>query len=297
MKTPGSKAKRLRLNRKPIPDWNRYYRVSCFETKYPNETGLSNLETNPSARRSARDSRLGEQPFKVMGGLDIPAPDPLPDCVALGSNTRGYGASGVLISPRVVLSAAHAAAYSDFVFFGDDVHRGGKVMKVINRRIHQQFNPNTYENDLMVLLLEHPVPVLPRVIASTFLTDGASAGLVAGFGYNDVAGTAGFGKKRLGHVPIVSNGCVGVKNGIADAQQYRCFRNKEMVAIHPQGMVDACTGDSGGPFYTRDPQGNLLLSGVTSRNVGDASRPCGDGTVYVRVDRYFAWISQFLPHA
>jgi endonuclease G len=52
---------------------------------------------------------------------------------------------------------------------------------------------------------------------------------------------------------------------------------------------DTCTGDSGGPIYIRDGQ-DWLLAGATSRATKGSVNNCGDGGVYVRVDRYLDWI-------
>jgi endonuclease G len=54
---------------------------------------------------------------------------------------------------------------------------------------------------------------------------------------------------------------------------------------------DSCSGDSGGPLYVQW-NGAWLLAGATSRATKASVRTCGDGGVYVRVDRYRDWIEK-----
>ena len=54
---------------------------------------------------------------------------------------------------------------------------------------------------------------------------------------------------------------------------------------------DTCSGDSGGPFYVTDGKSGWLLAGATSRSTKSAMATCGDGGIYVRLDRYREWIS------
>jgi secreted trypsin-like serine protease len=63
----------------------------------------------------------------------------------------------------------------------------------------------------------------------------------------------------------------------------------ELVAGRPLLARDSCTGDSGGPFYVQDGA-NWLLAAATSRATDSSMSNCGDGGVYVRVDRYRSWI-------
>src|SRR5688572_29645687 len=55
--------------------------------------------------------------------------------------------------------------------------------------------------------------------------------------------------------------------------------------------ADSCFGDSGGPVYvdTEDGHGHALL-GVVSRGLALPAAPCGNGGVYVRVDKVISWI-------
>ncbi|GAB1602013.1 serine protease hepsin-like [Argonauta hians] len=71
----------------------------------------------------------------------------------------------------------------------------------------------------------------------------------------------------------------------------RYFHNKMVCLGYPQGGVDACNGDSGGPMVCQK-DGTWVLSGVTSWGIGcaQAKRP----GVYTRVRPFMPWIKQHL---
>ena len=57
---------------------------------------------------------------------------------------------------------------------------------------------------------------------------------------------------------------------------------------------DTCKGDSGGPLYVQNPNGDWLPAGATSRGTAISSTMCGDGGTYVRVDAYAEWVKSVL---
>jgi endonuclease G len=80
--------------------------------------------------------------------------------------------------------------------------------------------------------------------------------------------------------------------GESDMMAYGCDRGLEMVAGKSLLAKDSCSGDSGGPFYVSDGSGEWLLAGATSRATKSAMSTCGDGGVYVRLDKYREWIEE-----
>jgi endonuclease G len=102
-------------------------------------------------------------------------------------------------------------------------------------------------------------------------------------------GMFGYGVKRQVDVPIASNDCRGSSAGHDDHTAYGCDIGLEIVAGRPLLAQDSCNGDSGGPFYVLDKK-KWVLAGVTSRATDSAMHNCGDGGIYVRVDRYRSWI-------
>jgi secreted trypsin-like serine protease len=71
--------------------------------------------------------------------------------------------------------------------------------------------------------------------------------------------------------------------------RYGCDNGLELVAGAPFLDKDTCYGDSGGPVYV-EHDGGWYLAGATSRATADSLRPCGDGGIYVRLEKYIDWI-------
>jgi secreted trypsin-like serine protease len=213
------------------------------------------------------------------------------DCVAVG-NDRKWGCTGTLIAPDVVVTAGHCTSFATRVFFGSNVDKPGKIVKIRQSIRHPEYRQNSKQNDLMVLLLESRVDNIPsRAIAATTVINNATNGRVVGFGNTDPLGSIGYGIKRFVDVPIASPSCQGDLGGVPDPAAYGCDGGLEFVAGKPLLAKDSCTGDSGGPFYLEDGAGGWAVAGATSRATNAAPNDCGDGGIYVRLDRYRSWIA------
>jgi secreted trypsin-like serine protease len=238
-----------------------------------------------NARELARRTLGG---LRVLGGAPVKAGDFL-DCVAVGSDNQ-WGCTGTLIASNVVLTAGHCVDFATRVFFGNDVSKTGKIVRVKKRVRHPQYHKGKH-NDLMVFVLEEKVgTVKPCKLAAKSVIDKATDGRVVGFGHVDPMGMFGYGIKRFVDVPIASVACRGTVDGQDDKVTYGCDVGLEIVAGRPLLERDSCKGDSGGPFYVLGKNGEWLLAGATSRATDSAMHTCGDGGVYVRVERYRTWI-------
>jgi secreted trypsin-like serine protease len=132
--------------------------------------------------------------------------------------------------------------------------------------------------------------VAPRKLATKAIADEATDGRVVGFGATDASGMFGYGVKRFVDVPAASPSCRRQVDGKDDSVTYGYDVGLELVAGRPLLEQDSCNGDSGGPFYVLDKTGAWVLAGATSRATDSAMHGCGDGGVYVRIDRYRTWI-------
>lgn len=239
-----------------------------------------------NARELARRTQGG---VRVIGGQKVKVGDFL-DCVAVGSDSQ-WGCTGTLIAANAVLTAGHCADFATRVYFGADVTKPGKVVRVKKRLRHPQYHKGKH-NDLLVLVLAEKVTtVSPRKFATKAVIDKATDGRVVGFGNSDLMGMFGYGVKRFVDVPIVSTACRGSVDGQDDNVTYGCDLGLELVAGRPLLERDTCKGDSGGPFYLLAKDSEWLLAGATSRATDSAMHECGDGGIYARVDRYRTWIN------
>jgi secreted trypsin-like serine protease len=247
---------------------------------------LKDAEYLGNARELARGGLAGA---KVVGGVAVKSAD-FSDCVAVGNDER-WACTGTLISRKAVLTAGHCAAYATRVFFGNDVGGDGREVAVARRVRHPRYHKGE-RNDLTVLILEERVDdVDPRRLAAGKVIDKAKDGRIVGFGTTDTGGRFGYGAKRMVDVPIVSAACRRSTPERDDWATFGCDRGLELVAGRPLLERDSCKGDSGGPIYVQASGGEWLLAGATSRAVDSATHTCGDGGIYVRVDKYRRWIA------
>lgn len=245
---------------------------------------------DPRFQKNARElARRTTGGLRVMGGTTTLTTE-FKDCVAVG-NDSSWGCTGTLIAPNLVITAGHCAQVATRVFFGNKVKGAGQVVRVQKVVVHPDYHRKGRHNDLMLLILTKSVTgVAPRRIATAALINKAPDGRAVGFGNTDAVGSYGYGIKRQADIPIASPSCSGEVGGEDDNMVYGCDVGLEIVAGKALLARDSCTGDSGGPFYVANKKGEWLLAGATSRATDSATHTCGDGGVYVRVDKYRKWI-------
>ncbi|KAL4712478.1 hypothetical protein ACJJTC_007494 [Scirpophaga incertulas] len=197
---------------------------------------------------------------------------------------------GTIVSLRCVLTAAHCVTSQtnqprprDFsVRVGTSIlNNGGSVHEVSTVVVHPNYNPNTVDSDLAILVLRKNVTVrlqvLPVRVAAFDAPDGAEVTIV-GWGHTGFAPSS----------QILNEVRVRIVNREQCAQAYRPLGmfvtyNMFCAGLIGQGGADACQGDSGGPVLF-----NGSLVGVTSWGEG-CGLPFYPG-VKVRVSQYIGWI-------
>ena len=108
-------------------------------------------------------------------------------------------------------------------------------------------------------------------------TNGSSVHLV-GFGAIDIQAAGNNSKLYEVSVPLTDAMCastaLGCKPGAQPAGEFAAGGANK----------DSCNGDSGGPVYLDTPRGPILVGSV-SRATEGATVACGQGGIYVRVDK------------
>jgi MYXO-CTERM domain-containing protein len=224
---------------------------------------------------------VSERP--IIGGT-YNTGDPAVVMILFSDGQYGAACTGTLITPRVVLTAAHCAEdqFTEFqVVFGSaldytdmTVENFQGVRNVERRLVHSGWTGSPGGgNDIALLLLDEAGPVAPLPINRTALSRtlvGSSVRLV------------GFGVTVAGSEDPVSR---KMQTSTALDEIYSDPPLIEMV----DGAHNTCHGDSGGPQFMMIGD-REVVTGVTS--FGDPNcQQYGAGT---RVDAFVPWIDDFI---
>jgi hypothetical protein len=205
-----------------------------------------------------------------------------------GATARPFVCSGVLVAPRLVLTAAHCLRRqppsSLAAVFGPDL--SGPLVPVATGRIHPDYAADMHEYDLALLVLEAPAPPgfapaplppglhprRPVDIPAGETGPGSSPGDIRWVGYGAPSAQSGdVGSRRAVRAPVLT----------IDKHELR----------YGPGSAMSCRGDSGGPVYAVGPAGETgALIGITTW--GDPA--CKRFGVALRLDRHASFLRPLL---
>uniref|UniRef100_A0A8C8B707 Transmembrane serine protease 9 n=1 Tax=Otus sunia TaxID=257818 RepID=A0A8C8B707_9STRI len=232
---------------------------------------------------------------KIVGGSTA-ARGEWPWQVSLWLRRKEHKCGAVLIADRWLLSAAHCFdIYSDprmwVAFLGTPFLNGidGKMEKIF--RIYKHPFYNVYSLDYDVALLELSTPIkFSNTIKPICLPDNSHI-----FHEGARCFITGWGSTKEGGLMSkhLQKAAVNMIGDQACKKFYPVQISSRMVcAGFPQGTVDSCSGDAGGPLACKEPSGKWFLAGITSWGYGCA-RPYFPG-VYTKVTAVQGWIAQNL---
>lgn len=192
---------------------------------------------------------------RIVGG--VPAPEGAFDFFGHG-NPLSCAAS--LIHSDIAVSAAHCTMRGDNLYIGSLQRRGNDakdVVSVIAEYRHPQFVSQTFENDIMIVLLKRNVR--NQVHPVVWSTETTTSGNATAVGFGDTAYKGDLSDRLLKvSVPIVDTDVCNSKS------YYNGRITPNLMLCAGDAGKDSCQGDSGGPLLNE--QGELI--GITSWGVG-----------------------------
>jgi hypothetical protein len=214
----------------------------------------------------------------ILGGAIDNGDPSVVEFVALVSPTAAAVCTASVVSPRVLVTAAHCiyeapgGVYTIFLGAANPIVDPRALIRIQSYALDPQFDNAHSErgHDLAVLVIAAPLPLAPIPLNRRPLTQdmvGRNARYV-GYGANDGRTKAGSGIKRQATSPVT---------GIADMT----------IRLGP-GMYPTCRGDSGGPLLMDLGQGEVMV-GVESHS---DSENCMLHSFFQRVDTQVAWIDE-----
>ncbi|XP_067592280.1 transmembrane protease serine 11D isoform X1 [Pseudorca crassidens] len=201
---------------------------------------------------------------------------------------------GVFISKEWILTAAHCfKSRSDTlqwtVTFGISTIFPKEKRRIRTILIHNNYNPETHENDIALLQLDREV-TFTRNIRTVCLPD-ASQNILPG----SPAYVTGWGSQRYSgsQVPDLQQARVNIiSNNVCNkpSSYNGAILPGMLCAGLSRGGVDACQGDSGGPLVQEDARQLWFLVGIVSWGY-QCALPDKPG-VYTLVTAYREWIHE-----
>jgi uncharacterized protein (TIGR03382 family) len=240
-------------------------------------------DSGPPTPEQVPDSSLASMTQSIIGGV-VDLNDPA--VVALSLDSASSFCTGTLVSPSMILTAAHCldmggSSPTFLAFFGSDIHAVGTRVGIKSVKVHPQWNGSAGQFDIgLARLAFFQDPNLPVPLNTTAISlppdNAANAYRHVGFGVSArTAGGTGLaspdGKKYTGHTTISSL--------------------QSDLIVHGDPNTTICFGDSGGPGLLMR-NGVEQIAGVHSTTTGDLCGPPNNDT---RVDLYVqSFISPYI---
>ncbi len=264
--------------------------VACAESSKESFGGAALFEDDLFAivggKEAAEGSPLVNRVFSVVS--NVPGSLYWKDGVATYGSDR-YQCSGVALSKRVILTAAHCwdntqgAVHSVYI-----INSAGETIEypVMGKKIHEGFQLGSFEYDIALFQLMTDLPDNVELAQLPKFKGQIKPKYVNGAGFGKSIGTLssdkGTGTLRIATLKVL------------DYDK----RSTSFLTDQSEGK-GVCQGDSGGPAYAYQ-DGKAYVVGVVSRTVGTDPRSnihrdaCNLYGIFTKVDNNINWIRKHL---
>ncbi|WP_127718198.1 trypsin-like serine protease [Halobacteriovorax sp. HLS] len=188
--------------------------------------------------------------------------------------------SGTLISKTRVLSAAHCFKKSPYYYINKVVvtrdsisAEAPRVRKIKSITKHPFYKGADSGFDFAVVELAGEFDIEEdQLVPNSKMTN---------FSIGQDVEIVGFGKRENG------------ESGIKYEALTRVRENQKIEFVAGGEGKDTCSGDSGGPVFTKNEDGRYEFVGITSRTPDEATAYCGDKTIYGKVAVAMKWVKAY----
>ena len=256
-------------------------------------------------------------------------------------NFSGQYCGGALVGDRWVVTGALCVVVENDkkqkvaieadkvdVYVGSNNFKGGKRIKVKRVILHEQFDNDTYDNDIALLELAESAASSKTAIIPLATPQNEAA--VAGVGKKVIA--AGWGQTEAKELPqdlrhvemdvldsamcnaniikfrkanqldtwakstqvqfALSDGVTQQVRTIVDTNAGKVVNDNMICSGRVRTRRDTCTGDNGGPLFAKSADGKFTLVGITSWGEGCGLSDKGLYGIYTRAARYANWVQR-----
>ncbi|KAF2892689.1 hypothetical protein ILUMI_13486 [Ignelater luminosus] len=222
--------------------------------------------------------------WRIVGGSDAPNCT-FPYQVSLRNAFGDHNCGGSIISPTVILTAAHCVVYTppslvSVVVGSTTLDSGGDKYKVSKIKVHKDYNSGLIKNDIALLILASPIELSDCIQPIELETEDVGGGddaVLSGWGTTSFPGLVPNNLQFINLTTISNDECKSSLGGFPPVLDSN-------ICTFTQRGEGACHGDSGGPLAVNGKQAGIVSWG----------RPCGIGypDVFTRVSFYSDWISE-----